>query len=51
MPDVFITLEEAAAFEGVKYNTLIQRIKRNPTQYKTQTHAREGGGKDQSYPY
>ena len=47
MPDVFITIEEAAAFEGIKYNTLIQRMKRNPKQYKTQTQAREGGGKDQ----
>lgn len=47
MPDVFITIEEAAAFEGIKYSTLIQRMKRNPKQYKTQTQAREGGGKDQ----
>ncbi len=48
MPDVFITLEEASAFEGVKYNTLIQRIKRNPQQFKTKSQAREGGGKDQT---
>ena len=47
MPDVFIGLEEAAAFEGVKYNTLIQRIIRNPGQYRTKTQPREGGGKDQ----
>ena len=26
MPDVFITLEEAATFEGIKYNTLVQRM-------------------------
>lgn len=47
MSDVFIGLEEAAAFEGIKYNTLIQRMKRNPQQFKTKTQPREGGGKDQ----
>lgn len=47
MPEGFITLEEAATFEGVKYNTLIQRMKRNPQQYETRQQAREGGGKDQ----
>lgn len=46
MPDVFIGLDEAAEFEGVKYNTLIQRMKRNPQQYKTKTQPQEGGGKD-----
>ena len=35
MPDVFITLEEAAAFEGVSYDTYQKRVKRNPKQYKT----------------
>lgn len=34
MPDVFITIEEAAAFEGIKYNTLIQRMKRTPSNTK-----------------
>lgn len=47
MPDVFIGLEEAAAFEGVKYKTFAQRVARNPKQYKTKTQPREGGGKDQ----
>ena len=47
MPDVFIGLKEAAEFEGVKYNTLVQRIKRNPKQYKTKTQPQEGGGKEQ----
>lgn len=47
MPDVFITMEEAATFEGVSYDTFQKRVKRNPKQYKTQTQAREGGGKDQ----
>ena len=48
MPDVFITLEEAATFESVKYNTLVQRMKRNPEQYRTQAQAQEGGGKDRT---
>ena len=47
MQDAYITLEEAAAFEGIKYNTLVQRMKRTPDQYDTKTQAREGGGKDQ----
>lgn len=47
MSEVFITLEEAAAFEGVKYNTLVQRIKRSPSSFKTKTQPREGGGKEQ----
>lgn len=47
MQDVFIALEEAAVFENIKYNTLIQRMKRAPKQYETKTQPREGGGKDQ----
>ena len=47
MPDVFIGLKEAAEFEGVKYNTLVQRIKRSPNQYKTRTQPRENGGREQ----
>ena len=47
MPDVFITLEEAAAFEGITYEAMKKRAQRSPKQYKTQTKAREGGGKDQ----
>lgn len=47
MSDVFITLEEAAAFEGLDYFTLQKRVKRNPRQYKAKTQPREGGGKDQ----
>ena len=47
MQDTYITLEEAAAFEGIKYKTLAQRIARSPDQYDTKTQAREGGGKDQ----
>lgn len=46
MPDTFIPLEDAAQFEETKYNTLVQRIQRNPQQYKTKTQPRENGGKD-----
>lgn len=47
MPDVFIGLEEAAAFENVDYFTFQKRVKRNPEQYKAKTQPREGGGKNQ----
>ena len=47
MSDVFIGLEDAAAFEGISYKGLTSRIARNPEQYKTKTQPREGGGKDQ----
>lgn len=47
MPDVFIGLKEAAAFEGVTYETLKKRVQRNPGQYKTKTQPQEGGGKEQ----
>ena len=47
MPDVFITMKEAAELEGVKYGTFAQRIARNPKQYKTRTQPQEGGGKEQ----
>lgn len=45
MPDVFITLEEAADFEGVSYEAMKKRAQRSPKLYKTQTQAREDGGK------
>lgn len=47
MPEIYITLEDAAELEDVKYNTLVQRMKRNPGAFKTKTQAREGGGKEQ----
>ena len=46
MQETYITLEEAARFEGIKYKTLAQRMARSPAQYKTRTEAREGGGKE-----
>ena len=47
MHDAYITMEEAAAFEGITYKGMTSRIARNPDQYDTKTQAREGGGKEQ----
>jgi len=47
VPEVYIPLEAAAEFEGVGYDTMQKRIKRNPAAFKTKALPREGGGKDQ----
>lgn len=47
MPETYITLEEAAAFEGISYKGMSSRIARNPKAFKTKKQPREGGGKDQ----
>lgn len=47
MSEIYITLEEAAELEDIKYNTLIQRMKRNPKAFRTKTQPRENGGKEQ----
>ena len=47
MSEIFVTLEEAAVLEGVSYDTIQKRIKRNPEGFRTKTQPREGGGKDQ----
>ena len=47
MSEVFVTLEEAAALEGVVYETMKKRIQRNPGGFRTKSQPREGGGKDQ----
>lgn len=46
MQETYITLDEAARFEGITYKGLTSRISRSPAQYKTRTEAREGGGKE-----
>lgn len=46
MTETFISLEEAAEFEGIKYNTLVQRIKRSPGSFKASKEPGENGGKD-----
>jgi len=46
MADIYVTLEEAANFEGIKSNTLIQRMSRNPECYITKNEPANTGGKD-----
>lgn len=46
MAETYITIEEAAEYEGTKYNTFIQRMKRNPEAFKTKTEPAKNGGKD-----
>ena len=47
MSEIFVTLEEAAVFEGVVYETMKKRIQRNPGGFRVKSQPREGGGKDQ----
>lgn len=47
VPEGYITLEQAAELEGVKYDTIKKRIQRNPESYDTKIYQRPGGGKDQ----
>jgi transposase InsO family protein len=42
----YITIDEAAKLEGVKYMTLYMKIQRNQEEYKTKTIPSENGGKD-----
>lgn len=42
----YITLEEAAELEGIKYNTLVQKIGRKRDAYETRTVKTENGGRD-----
>ncbi|MCD7948288.1 MAG: Mu transposase C-terminal domain-containing protein [Oscillospiraceae bacterium] len=46
MPDIYVTLEAAAKYEGLDYYTFQKRVKRNPKAYKTKNEPREDGGKD-----
>lgn len=43
MPETYITLEDAAKYEGIPYNTMIQRMQRNPKDYLTKPDSRESG--------
>lgn len=47
MPEIYITLEDAAELEGVTYAAMQKRVKRNPSAFKTKTQPRDGGGKEQ----
>ena len=42
----YVSLEEAAELEGIKYNTLVQRIRRNTSSYDTKAETRDSGGKE-----
>lgn len=46
MAEIYITLNEAAELEEIKYNTMVQKIKRKPDAFLTQTEKRDGGGRD-----
>lgn len=46
MQETYITLDEAARFEGIRYNTLIQRMKRSPRPVQDADGGRDGGGKE-----
>ena len=43
----YITLEEAAVYEGMKYRGMASRVNRNPDEYDLKTQPREGGGRPQ----
>ena len=43
MAEAFVTLEEAAVFEGLGYETIRKRIQRNSDLYKTKIEPRDGG--------
>ena len=48
MGEVYITLQEAADFEGLKYYGMLTRLHRNPEKYIFKHQTREsGGGKDE----
>lgn len=42
----YVSLEEAAELEGIKYNTLVQRIRRNSADYTVKSETRNNGGKE-----
>jgi hypothetical protein len=43
LAEAFVTLEEAAVFEGLGYETIRKRIQRNSDLYKTKIEPRDGG--------
>lgn len=40
MAEVYISLAEAAELENIKYNTLVQKIKRNPEKFQLRKEQR-----------
>lgn len=47
MTEYYVTLEEAADLEGVRYDTIKKRIQRNPDGFATQLQTKKSGGKEQ----
>lgn len=41
----YVTLNEAAELEGVKYNSMVQKVNRNKLDYKTRIEEQDSGGK------
>lgn len=46
MDQAYVTLNEAAELEDVKYNTMVQKLRRNPEKYIIKSDQREGGGRE-----
>ena len=46
MAEAYVTLEEAAELEGVKYNTMVKRLSRKQDNFETKTEKSETGGRD-----
>lgn len=46
MDEVYVTLNEAADLEGVGYDTLQKKVRRNPEKYHIKMDQREGGGRE-----
>jgi len=47
MADGYVTLSEAAELEGVGYDTMQKRVKREPERFQPTVEQRESGGRDQ----
>lgn len=45
MPETYVTMEDAANFEGIGYKGMTSRIARNPSAFKTKTEPQADGGK------
>lgn len=46
MDGIYVTLNEAAELEGIKYNTIVQKLIRNPEKYIITKKQRNGGGRE-----
>lgn len=46
LAEAYVTLEEAAELEGIKYNTMVKRLSRKQDDFETKTEKSETGGRD-----